>query len=105
MGVLIYGPRDVEFDDRLLTHLEFVIVNKLRRGESFMMSWLVATANATSRESMWLNVSSPIYFKYVGSRVPSLNREWIAVLEAEANGPRGLIVRNEDGTPAVSHNR
>lgn len=102
MGVLIYGPQEVEFDDRLLTHLEFVIVNKFRRRESFLMSWLEKSQNSTSRESMWMHPSSPVYFKYTGSRVPSMNREWIALMQAEANGRRGLIVRNEDGTPAYT---
>lgn len=102
MGVLIYSPREIVFDDRLLTHLEYVIINKFRRREPFLMTWLQEGPDGIRRESVWLNGSMPIYFKYAGSRVPALNQEWIALLESEANGPRGLIVRNEDGTPARS---
>jgi hypothetical protein len=98
MGVLIYGPREIEFEDRLLTHLEFVIVNKFRRRESFLMSWLEESPAGTARESMWLSPSTPVYFKYTGSRVPALNPDWLRLLEAEANGSRGLIVSKEDGT-------
>lgn len=100
MGTLIYGPQDVEFDDRLLTHLEIVIVNKFRRRESFLMSWLDDLSVGSGRSSLWMSAEGAVYFKYLGSRVPAVNRDWLRLLETEANGPRGLVVLNEDGTPA-----
>ncbi len=41
MGTLIYGHGDltVDFDDRTLAHLQVVIGTKLRRRESFLLSW------------------------------------------------------------------
>src|SRR5690606_11550369 len=41
VGSLIYGTSGIEisFDDRVLAHLELVINAKLRRRESFMLSW------------------------------------------------------------------
>jgi hypothetical protein len=100
MGVLTYGPQEVVIEDRLLTHLEIVIVNKFRRHEPFLMSWLEESPAGMRRSSMWMNASSPIHFTYAGSRVPTINRDWVGILETEANGSRGLIVLNEDGTPA-----
>jgi hypothetical protein len=100
MGTMIYGPQDVEFEDRLLTHLEIVIVNKFRRRESFLMSWLDDLSIGSGRASMWMSADVPVYFRYVGSRIPAINREWIQLLEAEANGSRGLVVLDEDGSPA-----
>ncbi|GAB3806243.1 hypothetical protein GCM10028798_28910 [Humibacter antri] len=97
---MIYGPQDVEFDDRLLTHLEIVIVNKFRRRESFLMSWLDDISIGSGRSSMWMSAEVPVYFKYLGSRIPAINREWLQLMEAGANGPRGLVVLNEDGVPA-----
>ncbi|GAB3806213.1 hypothetical protein GCM10028798_28830 [Humibacter antri] len=100
MGTMIYGPQDVEFDDRLLTHLEIVIVNKFRRRESFLMSWLEDLSVGSGRASLWMSAEVPVYFKYLGSRIPALNRDWLRQLETEANGPRGLIVLDEKGAPA-----
>ena len=100
MGTLIYGPQEVEFEDGLLTHLEIVIVNKFRRRESFLMSWLDDLSVGSGRSSIWMSAETPVYFKYVGSRIPAINRDWLRLLEAEANGPRGLVVLTEDGTPA-----
>ncbi|MGN6206661.1 DUF7882 family protein [Humibacter sp.] len=100
MGTMIYGPQDVEFDDRLLTHLEIVIVNKFRRRESFLMSWLDDLSVGSGRSSLWMSAEVPVYFKYLGSRVPAVNRDWLRLLETEANGPRGLVVLDEDGAPA-----
>ena len=100
MGVLIYGPQDVEFDDRLLTHLEIVIVNKFRRHESFLVSWLDDLSVGSGRASMWMASEMPVYFKYWGSRVPSINKEWLRALELGAESSRGLIVLDEDGKPA-----
>jgi hypothetical protein len=102
MGVLIYGPRSIQFEDRLLTHLEIVIVNKFRRHEPFLMTWLEESPTGAQRASMWMNPSAPIHFRYVGSRVPSINRDWVGLLETEANGPGGLVVRDEDGALAHS---
>ena len=100
MGILICGPKQVEFDDRLLTHLEVVIVNKFRRGESFLLSWLDDQSTGGGHSSLWMASSTPVYFKYLGSRVPNINRDWLRLLEAEANGSRGLVVLDEDGSPA-----
>ena len=40
MGRLIYdNTTAVEFDDRVLAHLQLVIGTKLRRGEGFFLNW------------------------------------------------------------------
>jgi hypothetical protein len=100
MGVLIYGPQDIEFEDRLLTHLEIVIVNKFRRHESFLLSWLDDLSVGSGRASMWMAAEVPVYFKYWGSRMPSINTEWLRMLEVGAESSRGLVALNEDGRPA-----
>jgi hypothetical protein len=65
MGKFTYqtGTR-VDFEDRVLAHLQVVISNKLRRGESFVFT----------------------------CRAPSLNRAWIEALAVTANSPNGLYV-------------
>ena len=103
MGVLTYDGTRVEFDDRVLTHLQIVIVQKFRRGESFLLSWKDGVAVGSGRASLWLTPNAPVYFKFFGSRVPEINREWLALLSESADGPQGLLVIGEDGELAQNN--
>lgn len=94
---MTYDAATVSFDDRLLTHLQIVIVQQLRRRESFTMSWLDPLASGNGRSSVWLHPGCDLYFKFSGSRVPSLNEEWLQRLTESARGSQGLIVTLEDG--------
>lgn len=74
-----------------------MIVNTLRRGEPFIMSWRVSTERGSGRASIWLDPSSALYFEFEGSRPPTINREWIARLANSADSSRGLVVEGENG--------
>lgn len=97
MGSLVYDSMVVEFDDRLLAHLQIVIVNKLRRGDSFLLSWMVSADLGSGRGAIWLDPTIPLYFEFEGSRSPAINREWLSRLANSADTSRGLIVEGEDG--------
>ncbi|QAY72331.1 ATP-dependent DNA ligase [Agromyces protaetiae] len=92
MGRLIYNSsnREIEIDDRTLAHLRFAVVNKLRRGESFSLTWEHGVENGSGRTTMWLNPSVPLQFVFSGNRQPKLNRIWIERLLLQANSPAGL---------------
>src|SRR6478609_606908 len=92
MGTLIYDSMALEFEDRLLAHLQIVIVNKLRRGDSFLMSWRVSADAGSGRGAIWLDPSIPLYFEFAGSRLPVIDREWLARLGNTADSATGLIV-------------
>ena len=100
MGSLTIDGIVVQFEDRVLTHLQIVIVQKLRKGESFLMSWRDADSVGDGRSSAWIHPSMPLYFKFSGSRVPAINRDWLASLMASANGSQGLIVTSEENYDA-----
>jgi hypothetical protein len=100
MGSLVYDGQTIEFDDRLLAHLQVVIVQKFNRGESFLMSWLNSLSVGDGRTSVWLNPSLPMRFNFSGSRSPTIDREWLAVLTESASRSTGLIILNPDGTLA-----
>ena len=93
MGHLIYGTShdSFEFDDRMLAHFRVVIITKLRRRESFTLTWDIGMANGSGRISLWLDASIPLQFRFDGSREPSLNRAWIESLAAVAASTTGLI--------------
>ncbi|WP_130176876.1 ATP-dependent DNA ligase [Cryobacterium sp. SO1] len=100
MGKLVYNSVVVDFDDRALVHLQIVIGSKLRRGESFFLSWHEPPTGGSGRASLWLHPSIPLHFKYVEGEAPSINRAWIDALTASANSGQGLVLSTEPRTQA-----
>ncbi len=70
MGSITYDHAIVQFDDRVLSHLQIVIVEKFLKNESFLMSWKDSPNIGDGRGSIWLAPNIPIYFKFLGSKVP-----------------------------------
>lgn len=97
MGSITYSGLVVHIDDRTLTHLEIVIVNKFRRGESFLMSWADAPVVGSGRSAVWMHPKMLLHFKFEGGRVPAINQEWLDELQRLADSSRGLIVIGEHG--------
>ena len=95
MGKFIYGiaTNSFEIDDRALTHLRIVIMNKLRRSESFMLD--LTMSDGSGHRSFWINSAVPIQFQFFGSRAPRINRLWVEELMAAASGPHGLRITPE----------
>jgi len=93
MGKLTYDSTlSADFDDRLLAHLQVVIGAKLRRGESFYFSWRDDPLAGGGRSTIWLQPGISLTFKYFGSRIPALNREWLEALSLSSNSSTGLQV-------------
>ncbi|WP_353807314.1 DUF7882 family protein [Agromyces chitinivorans] len=100
MGKLTYDSTlTVDFDDRVLAHLQLVIGAKLRRGESFYFSWKDDTTIGNGRSALWMHPSIPLHFKFSGGRHPSINRAWIDALMSTANSSSGLQIVREPGAP------
>ena len=97
MGTLLYGTPgvSVEFPDRALWHLQIVITAKLRRGESFNLSWNDAVDTGSGRSSIWISPASSLFYRYFGSKVPTTNRNWVNELMISANSPGGLFFSPE----------
>lgn len=93
MGKFIYdGQVRVDFEDRLLAHLQMVITTKLRRSESFSFMWKDDNSIGDGRTVVWLHEHCSLVYKYYGSRTPQLNRAWLEALTYTANSPSGLYV-------------
>lgn len=97
MGFLVYnGERlDLAIEDRTLAHLQIVIINKLRKGESFAFSWKDSAESGDGRSTIWLAPTSSLHFKFAGSRVPEINPAWLQALYATAESGKGLIIVDE----------
>jgi len=95
MGRLTYTgiENNFEIEERTLAHLRLVIMNKLRRDESFMMH----LPHGDGIRSVWVDASMPIMLTFHGSKNPTINPAWIEALMASASSPHGLqLVREPD---------
>lgn len=73
MGTLEYNSSHppVEVDDNTLAHLKIVIGTKLRRNESFMMTWLPTEKNST-RVTIWMHPSIPLVIAFDDPNLPPI---------------------------------
>lgn len=96
MGKLTYDASLViDFDDRILAHLQIVITNKLRRDESFIFSWRDDADVGDGRTTIWLHPTISLVYKFLGGRAPQINKLWLEALTATANSPGGLHIVKE----------
>lgn len=99
MGRLTYTgiENNFEIEERTLAHLRLVIMNKLRRDESFMMH----LPHGDGTRSLWVDASMPIMLTFHGSKNPTINPAWIEALMASANSAYGLQLVREPGNTIV----
>ena len=104
MGKFIYdGLMKVDFEDRLLAHLQLVIGAKIRRGESFHFTWKDDQSIGDGRTTVWIHPRVSVAYKFYGSKRPVINRAWVDALMYTANSPNGLYAVPEpaDHVPAI----
>lgn len=103
VGTLYYGDSGtpIGIEDRALAHLKIAITTKLRRGESFTLSWKHADDQPRGRSTLWLHASIPLRFVFDEPEAPELSRSWIEDLMRSANSTGGiqLIPENLDTGP------
>ena len=90
MGQLLYGspPETFEIDDRTLAHIEMVVLAKLRRNESFALSF---DSEDGARTALWLSPSSTLRFSF-GAGSHEINRAWLELLLDSANTTAGMRI-------------
>ncbi len=99
MGILIYDSVEppIEIEDRALSHLKMVVLAKLRRGESFAVSWKHPPGTPGGRSTIWLNPAIPLRFVFDEAEAPELNQKWLAAMSESANALGGITLSPEDG--------
>lgn len=97
MGTVYYGgsATPIYIEDRALAHLKIVIATKLRRGESFTVSWDHPDGQEPGRTTLWLHPSIPLRFVFDEAGSPKLSREWIEELANSANTSGGILLVSE----------
>lgn len=94
MAQLYYGAetRPAEIPDHVLAHIKVLAATKLRRGESFMLTWPNGEDPAQGRTSVWMQPSIPLRFVFDGPEPDSLDREYLRTLADEAMSGRGIVL-------------
>lgn len=95
--MLVYNGRmSLPLDDRILAHVQVVVVSKLRRRESFSLTLTMDGSEVVS----WIGPATPLEFVYSGNRRPLLNRAWLEQLAESASSNGGLVIVPEPPMPA-----
>ena len=102
MGTIYYGgsATPIHIEDRALAHLKVVIATKLRRGESFTVSWQHPDDEPRGRSTIWLHPSIPLRFVFDEPEPPPLSRQWIEDLAQSATSTGGVMLVAEHIEPA-----
>lgn len=103
MGTLRYDGQIVEFDDDLLAHLQIVIVGKLRRGESFLMSWRDSEERGDGCSAIWIHPAHSLTFHFSGET--EISDQWLDQLTRSANSATGLVVMRHEAAVDAAGDR
>ncbi|MFT4212944.1 MAG: hypothetical protein QM626_13855 [Microbacterium sp.] len=101
MGTMFYGDDStaLHFEDRALAHLKVVIATKLRRGESFTISWVHGPGEQRGRSTVWISPSIPLRFVFDDPEPTTLNPRYLDQLATSANSSGGIQLIDEDPVP------
>jgi hypothetical protein len=94
MGQLFYGSADqpIDIPDRLLAHLKVVVATKLRRSESFTLSWSHRDDEPKGRSTIWLHSAIPLRFVFASAEPEELDPALLQELARAANSSGGLVI-------------
>ncbi|MFB9959232.1 DUF7882 family protein [Agromyces bracchium] len=101
MGTLYYGNAGtpIGIEDRALAHLQVAVVTKLRRGESFTVSWQHPEEQPDGRSTLWLHPNIPLRFVFDDPEPPELSRSFLEELMRSANSTGGIMLVPEHLDP------
>lgn len=93
MGKLFYGsdPQPVEMDDRLLQYVQTLVATKLRRSESFTLTWTDRDSTA-GRTTLWIQPAIPMRFRYTTDTPARLSGAYLRQLADQAALSAGLVI-------------
>lgn len=90
MGRLYYSTSTdaIEIPDRVLAHLRTLTTTKLRRSESFTVSF----SHLGGRSTIWLHCSIPLRFEFDSAEPEALDRDYLAELARSASATGGVVI-------------
>lgn len=96
MGTLEYNSSrpPIDVDDTTLAHLKVIIGTKLRRHESFMMTWVPDAKVDSGRLTIWMHPSIPLIIAFDGKETPAIDMARITRM-MELLNTRGELVLDQ----------
>lgn len=96
MGNLEYNSSRpaIEIEDSVLAHVKIVIGTKLRRNESFMMTWLSKPDASSGRLTIWVHPAIPLVFEFDQPTVQPIDPARVAQMMDQLNS-RGELVLDQ----------
>ncbi|WES63154.1 hypothetical protein P0L94_11875 [Microbacter sp. GSS18] len=90
MGRLYYSTSTdaIEIPDRVLAHLRTLTTTKLRRSESFTVSF----CHPAGRSTIWLHCAIPLRFEFDSAESDALDREYLEELARSAAASGGVVI-------------
>jgi len=103
MGHLHYGYESdpLIIPDRVLAHLRVVATTKLRRQESFPLTWVHPDGAEGGRTTLWMHAAIPMRFVFDGAEPEDIDRELLQLLGDEANSANGIVIDGREGSSMV----
>jgi hypothetical protein len=94
MGQMYYAgsTEPIEIPDRILAHLKVVVSTKLRRSESFPLSWQRGEGPDAERSTIWLHAAIPLRFEVSQAAATNIDRGYLNELATAANSTGGIVV-------------
>ncbi|MDU0346781.1 hypothetical protein RWH44_13855 [Microbacterium sp. KSW2-29] len=93
MATLFYGSdtAPISLPDRLMGYIKVITSTKLRRGESFTLTW-TGTDEESGRSTIWLQPAIPLRFVFESPEPEQLVGDYLRALADQANAASGLVV-------------
>lgn len=93
MGTLEYNSSHpaIDIDDVTLAHLKIVIGTKLRRQESFMMTWSPG-GEGPARLSAWIHPSIPLVIAFDEEKRAPIDADRVAKMMENLNAHGEIVV-------------
>ena len=96
MGKLEYNSSRpaIEIEDAVLAHVKIVIGTKLRRNESFMMTWLSKPDASSGRLTIWVHPAIPLVFEFDQPTGATIDAQRVTHMMEQLNS-RGELVLDQ----------
>lgn len=94
MGRLKYDSSapPITIDDETLVHLKIVIGTKLRRNESFLLTWLRGDDAEDARTTIWVHPAIPMQFGFDSAVLPPVAPDRITTIMTALNATGELVL-------------